>query len=67
MQLRLYLTVICLFDNATEKLRVYWNDIQGTAPEEICALMEYKLTDFTADCSGDEPQLECTCCTQCYV
>lgn len=51
----------------TENLQVYWNEIEGKVPESICGLMEYKLSDFKADCSGDNPQLECTCCTQCYA
>ena len=55
------------FSCIIEKLRVYWNEIQGTVPDGICGLMEYKLSDFQADCAGDEAQLACTCCTKCYA
>lgn len=46
------------------ELRLDNNILTGTMPEEICSL---SLEVLTADCGGDEPEIDCECCTQCLI
>ena len=47
------------------------NDITGVMPSSICALRgreeDNDLARLTADCGGDPPQIECDCCTDCWI
>lgn len=39
------------------------NELQGSMPSEVCALS--LVSDLGADCDGDNPMVECACCTCC--
>lgn len=52
--------------NRLQHFRVYWNDFVGTVPMEICDLMDLKLSEFKADCDGENPSITCKCCTECF-
>lgn len=41
------------------------NSIIGEVSEGICGLRQQALSDLWADCGGDEPDINCTCCTMC--
>lgn len=47
------------------KLRAHHNDLTGIVPEKICLLTLDKLVEFYSDCSGQPPEVECSCCTEC--
>lgn len=42
--------------------RVEGNELTGTMPAQICDLD----TSVFADCGGAAPEVECSCCTQCF-
>lgn len=50
-------------------LRSFWldkNDITGTMPQEICNAQTHQaFSDMNADCLGDDPEIDCPCCTGC--
>jgi hypothetical protein len=51
--------------NLTELL-LQDNELTGTMPDLICRLRsEAILEDLWADCAGNEPEVECSCCSQC--
>ncbi len=50
-----------------QELSIHSNDLSGKVADGLCALADSgELRNFTADCSGDPPQIECECCTLCY-
>jgi hypothetical protein len=44
------------------ELRLEFNELTGTVPQEVCDL---NLVDLVTDCGGDPPEIVCTCCTFC--
>ena len=46
-----------------ERLRLYDTDLSGSIPENICNL---SLITLEADCAGEDPQVSCSCCTECF-
>ena len=52
-------------------LRSFWvdnTDISGVMPQEICDAQTHSaFSDLAANCLGDDPQLECACCTGCCL
>ena len=50
-------------------LSIHSNDLSGKVPDGVCALADSgELRNFTADCSGDSPQIpqmKCESCTLC--
>lgn len=52
------------------EFRIEYNDITGEMPPSICALRGTNDTEdlvtLHSDCSGDDPQIRCDCCTQCF-
>ena len=52
------------------EFRIEYNDITGSMPASICALRgPNKTTDLVtlhSDCGGDDPEIRCDCCTECY-
>jgi Leucine-rich repeat (LRR) protein len=40
--------------------------LQGIMPAEICSLREGSLQVLTANCFGQVPVVNCSCCTYCY-
>jgi Leucine-rich repeat (LRR) protein len=51
--------------NLTELL-LQDNELTGIMPDLICRLRsEAILEDLWVDCAGNEPEVECSCCTQC--
>ena len=52
------------------ELRIEYNDITGTMPPSICALrgtnQTADLVTLHSDCNGDEPEIRCDCCTECF-
>jgi len=48
-------------------LGLYYNNLTGSVPTTICQLQNYGLYSLVADCGGSEPEISCSCCTECYV
>ena len=43
------------------------NNLVGIMPEEFCALrIEGSLGFLSADCAGNIPEVQCSCCTNCF-
>lgn len=49
-----------------KKLYLHQNDFIGKMPEDVCLLRYHNLIDFSSDCEGDSPEIECFCCTSCF-
>ena len=51
-------------------LFLHFTDLTGTMPQEICDLRSSGALNFlTANCAGENPQLQCSqpdCCTVCF-
>jgi Leucine-rich repeat (LRR) protein len=47
-----------------QRLRLQGNMLTGSAPEGVCNL--FGLFQFETDCAGDEPEVICPCCTDCF-
>lgn len=46
-----------------KKMTLHNNNLKGTIDEHVCKLAnELFLTQLTADCGGETPELSCTCC-----
>ena len=43
------------------------NNFVGSMPSSVCLLRDRFLTSLIADCAGNPPQIECTCCSDCRV
>jgi len=56
------------FTDLTELL-LNGNNLTGTMPASICAtrVPGGELEDLWSDCLGDIPEVECDCCSQCFV
>lgn len=48
------------------RLHLHSNNLSGSMPLKVCRLTSYLLQDLTADCNGEFPKVECTCCLKCY-
>ena len=49
--------------DSIKKLTLHNNNLKGTIDERVCKLAkELFLTQLTADCDGDTPELSCSCC-----
>jgi len=46
-----------------KKLNLHRNKISGEIGEEIC---ELSFKALTADCNGEDSNVSCSCCTECY-
>lgn len=57
---------LSFFSFITEKVRLYWNHLNGTVPDKVCGLTVNTLTEFKADCAGVPAELTCGCCTACF-
>eukprot|EP00986_Skeletonema_menzelii_P000481 scaffold140_cov221-Skeletonema_menzelii.AAC.1 len=64
------------FLSYTEELLINNNDITGIVDESVCLVRNNtipggQLGVFHADCqpppNGGEPQIQCSCCTACFV
>lgn len=44
------------------------NNFQGSMPESVCdnRVPNGLLNILTADCAGDNPKVECDCCSSCF-
>jgi len=49
-----------------QQMHLHENDLRGSIPEDICLLREENLHEFATDCGGNDPSIECFCCTMCY-
>lgn len=54
-------------------LFLHLTDLTGTMPQEICDLVKVddndqsrELVQLTADCGGNNPSVQCDCCTACF-
>jgi len=45
-------------------LRLQFNYIEGIVPPALCLLPT--LSNFSTDCDGYPPNVECSCCTSCF-
>jgi len=50
-----------------EVLHLAGNSLQGTMPPDICALRSQSLGKLSSSCGGDNPPVECSCCTYCVT
>mmetsp|Transcript_3555 Transcript_3555/g.7836 ORF Transcript_3555/g.7836 Transcript_3555/m.7836 type:complete len:983 (-) Transcript_3555:338-3286(-) len=50
---------------ALKELHVENNDFSGVVPQEVCNLRQSILEKLVSDCGGDEPEISCSCCTEC--
>lgn len=50
-----------------EFLQLDGNNLVGQVPPEVCALnLAFDIEDsVTADCEGENPEIECACCSNC--
>lgn len=52
------------------EFRIEYNDITGTMPASICALRGTNVTNdlvtLHSDCDGEQPEIRCDCCTECF-
>jgi Leucine-rich repeat (LRR) protein len=48
-----------------QSLLLHGNQFLGLMPPALCVVMS-KLTELSSDCAGDDPQVQCDCCTSCY-
>lgn len=46
-----------------ERLHLQNTDLSGSIPESICNL---SLITLKADCAGEDPEVSCSCCTECF-
>lgn len=54
---------------STSIVKLYNNNLVSSFPMRMCRLIKPEnrnLHMLLADCSGDEPKVECECCTECY-
>ena len=50
-----------------DKLYLHVNEFTGVMPEEVCYLkIQNNLNVLWADCGDDQPQVSCSCCTECF-
>lgn len=47
-----------------KSLSIHGNHFTGSVPTTLCTLPG--ITELTADCGGDNPEVNCDCCTLCY-
>lgn len=40
-------------------------DISGVMPQSVCSLLTSNLDSLIADCQGNNPNIDCACCTDC--
>lgn len=48
-----------------EAFTLHETDISGTMPSSICDLRAGVLDSLISDCEGNNPDIECDCCTDC--
>jgi Leucine-rich repeat (LRR) protein len=46
-------------------LQLHGNRFLGLMPPALCVSMS-QLTELSSDCAGDDPEVQCDCCTSCY-
>merc|ERR1712150_115398 len=51
--------------SSIEVLHLAGNSLEGTVSSDICELRSRALSALTSDCGGDDPAVECSCCTYC--
>jgi len=51
---------------ALKELRVEYNDISGVVPQGVCDLRKSFLEALVSDCGGEQPEVSCSCCTECF-
>mmetsp|Transcript_14675 Transcript_14675/g.31313 ORF Transcript_14675/g.31313 Transcript_14675/m.31313 type:complete len:176 (+) Transcript_14675:3-530(+) len=49
-----------------KELRVEYNSISGAVPQGVCDLRKSFLEKFVSDCGGENPEVTCSCCTECF-
>jgi len=47
------------------RLNLHWTSLSGVIPSIICAYANTEITNFTADCAGENPKVRCSCCNMC--
>ena len=48
-----------------EVFTLHETDISGVMPQSVCNLLNFNLDSLIADCQGNNPDIECDCCTDC--
>lgn len=48
------------------RLEIHGNNLTGNVSMNVCLLATHLLRHFTADCSEEKMEVECTCCSLCY-
>ena len=51
--------------NELRRLLLHGNRFLGLMPPTLCTSMS-QLSELSSDCAGDDPQVQCQCCTSCF-
>lgn len=52
--------------NNLEYFSFHGNQLTGTVDDTLC-INPFVIRNFIADCCGDPPEIECSCCSKCYT